>query len=505
MGQKLLRLMLVLAWGATASAQCHLTEAHSANGAGVMSLDWYGASVALHGDVALVGSPLDDGGLYTNRGSCYVFRFDGTDWDQEKKLRPSNGFDDDWFGLEVAYDGDKVLVGAPFKAGAFFSEGSAYVYHYDGTAWIEEAILTASDTTFLQEFGTGVSIDGDVLAVGARRDDELGLNAGAAYVFRYDGTAWTEEQKILASDGAGGDQFNKVALQGDTLAVGSWGDDNSGMLGVGAVYIYEYDGTSWVEQQKLIPSDPLGAMFFGISTSIDGDALLVGAYTDDDVAFSAGSGYIFRKQGTAWVEEQKLLSSDLGFSDNLGANVSLCGDVAVLSASYESEGGSDAGAAYVFRYDGTTWVEESKLVKANPSADDRFGTGVAVHGDRALVGAFMDHAVSADGGAAYAFDLLDDTNFDIIPSDVAMLDPVRLSTCGGPPGNPAALFLNAVNGSPFTSVILLGGFGSNGVWNLPGAIPNDSSLQGLQLTFSTLYVSAGGVIVATNTDDLCIQ
>ena len=123
---------------------------------------------------------------------------------------------------------------------------------------------------------------------------------------------------------------------------------------------------------------------FGRSVSVSGDLALVGASGDDDAGSNSGSAYVFRVDGSEWFEEAKLVASDAAGGDRFGISVALCGDVALVGAHEDDDADSHSGSAYVFRFDGTTWVEEQKLTDGEQS--DEFGRSVSVCGEVALVG-----------------------------------------------------------------------------------------------------------------------
>ncbi|GAJ02326.1 unnamed protein product, partial [marine sediment metagenome] len=164
--------------------------------------DEFGSSVSIDGDRAIIGAPGDD-----PCGSAYVFQWNGTAWVEEAKLTASDGAAGDQFGCSVSINGDRAVIGAYYDDDKGDRSGSAYVFKWDGTAWVEEAKLTASDGAATDCFGGFVSISGDRAVIGARFDDDNGLSSGSAYVYRWDGAAWVEEAKLTASDGAAGDQF----------------------------------------------------------------------------------------------------------------------------------------------------------------------------------------------------------------------------------------------------------------------------------------------------------
>ena len=260
---------------------------------------------------------------------------------EDYKLLASDGANGDEFGRSVAVDGDTVVVGADGDDDNGSNSGSAYVYRFDGTDWIETKLL-ASDGASNDYFGYSVAVDGDTVVVGARYDDDNGPYSGSAYVYRFDGSDWIET-KLLASDGASDDQFGlSVAVDGDTVVVGTLVDGYYG--GVESAYVYRFDGSSWIET-KLLASDGAEYDCFGYSVAVDGDTVVVGAYHDDDNGSSSGSAYVYRFDGTDWIET-KLLASDGASNDYFGYSVAVDGDTVVVGAYRDDD---YTGSAYVYR------------------------------------------------------------------------------------------------------------------------------------------------------------
>ena len=149
--------------------------------------------------------------------------------EQEAKLLAADGEAFDVFGLPVALDGDTVVIGAYGDDDNGSNSGSAYVFTRTGGVWTEHAKLRASDGAMLDVFGASVALDGDTAVIGAREDDDNGLQSGSAYVFTRSGGVWTEQAKLLAADGAAGDIFGEdVALNGDTAVISATQDDDNG-------------------------------------------------------------------------------------------------------------------------------------------------------------------------------------------------------------------------------------------------------------------------------------
>ncbi len=356
--------------------------------------------MALSGDTALVGALYDDG-----NGSAYVFIRSGTTWTQQTKFAASDGAAQDWFGGSVALSGDTALVGADGDDDARGSQcGSAYVFTRSGTTWTQQAKLTAHDGAAAYYFGSSVALSGDTALVGAYYDD----GKGSAYVFTRSGTAWTQQAKLTAADGAATDWFGSaVALSGDIAIIGSERDDDNGSDS-GSAYVYTRSGTAWTQQAKLTAADGATTDYFGTSVALFGDTALVGAYRDDDKGTDSGSAYVFSRSGTAWTQQAKLTAGDGAAYDNFGYSVALSGDTALVGA-YGDDGN---GSAYVFTRFGIAWNQQAKLIAADGAAGDYFGVSVALSGETALVGASGDDGpgtwgVPADGqGSAYVFTLI---------------------------------------------------------------------------------------------------
>ena len=166
-------------------------------------------------------------------------------------------------------------------------------------------------------------MSGDTAVVGARLDDDNGDNAGSVFVFVRSGTTWTLQQKLTASDGQPGDEFGiSVSLDGDNLLIGASDDDDNGSDS-GSAYVFVRNGTTWTQQQKLTASDGAFDDFFGFSVSVSGDTALVGAWQDDDNGSNSGSAYVFLRIGTTWSQQQKLTDSDGPDEDRFGYAVSI--------------------------------------------------------------------------------------------------------------------------------------------------------------------------------------
>lgn len=383
-----------LAWG-----QCELAKLVASD---PQEGHAFSMAVALDGDVALVGAPEDDH-AGERSGAAYVYRFDGTTWVEEAKLTAPDAAELDRFGRRVAVRGNVAMIGAYWddhEGGV--DAGSVHVFDFDGTAWVHQAKLTTSDAAAGDWFGNQIGLEGDVAVITAVQEDAWGTDSGAAYVFRFDGATWVEDVKLTASDGAAGDRFGRsVDLSGDVAVVGSYWDDDAGPDS-GSAYVYRYDGANWIEEAKLTAADAAGGDEFGYETSISGDAIMIGARWDDHSGTDAGSAYVFRFDGSSWSQEAKLVASDAHSYDEFGQSLDVSGNLAVVGAYLNDDSYTSAGSAYVFEFDGSSWAEVRKLQPLDPAYDQFFGWGVRVSNSTAIIGARRDNNRR---GAAYVFDL----------------------------------------------------------------------------------------------------
>jgi hypothetical protein len=386
--------------GSTWSQQAYLKASNT--GAG----DRFGTSVAISGDTVVVGAPEEDSNATgvngdgasdgaPESGAAYVFVRSGTTWSQQAFLKASNTGAADQFGWSVAISGDTVVVGARMEdSGAAgvdgnqadngaFDAGAAYVFVRSGLAWSQQAYLKASNTWQTNAFGHSLAISGNTVVVGARYEassatgvdgnqaDLSAYGAGAAYVFVRNGSAWSQQAYLKASNTGPSDYFGyAVAISGDIAVVGAIGEDSN-------------------------------------ATGVDGNQA-------DDSAQQAGAAYVFVRSGTTWSQHAYLKASNTGANDFFGDSVAISGDTVVVGAPHEAssatgvdgnqadESAPESGAAYVFARSGTTWGQQAYVKASNTGLYDSYGISVAVSGDTIVVGAEGERssATGVDGNQA---------------------------------------------------------------------------------------------------------
>jgi hypothetical protein len=407
--------------------------------------DAFGATVAIDagGNILAVGAPGEDSNATgvngdetdnsaTDAGAVYVFRVEGASWRQQAYIKASNTGAGDVFGEQLALsaDGETLAIAAPREdsratgingdqydddGGTCNGEsGAVYVFRVDDSGWSQQAYVKASNTGIGEieridpviscadgdYFGSVVALsaDGDTLAVGAPLEDGL-------------------------STGVNGDQLND-------------GDINTNS---GAAYVFRFDRDAWSQQAYIKPSAPASGYFFGAPIALDasGNVLAAGAIDDYNSAAGSvneppvalntqipGSGavYLLRFNGSVWSHDTYFKASNAEKYDLFGFNIALSADSHTLAASAADEDGnargvggdeSDnsaelSGAVYVFQFDGNTWEQPVYIKASNTDARDRFGAGFRQGVSLSADGAIM--AVGAPGEDSAATGIGGDQN-----------------------------------------------------------------------------------------------
>lgn len=384
--------------------------------------DQLGRSVSIAGDVVIAGAPRRDPPAGLSAGAAFVFERTGVSWNQTAILTASVGAFADEFGNAVANTTDTILVGAHLRDTGFMGNtGAAYVFERQGANWIETAVLTSATGAAGDEFGFQVVLEGDLALVSAPfAETSAGVAAGVVNVFQRLGGAWSQVQVLDAMD-AGAGNVNGVfgyalSLSGGYLVVGSLGDDELG-IGAGAAYVYKLGSSGFVWQAKLAAFDTSPGDRFGHRVANFGDTIHVGSYLDDVGSTDSGSSFIFEQdplQPGAWVETAHLHHAVPEAGDAFGFAVAMAEDVALVGCPHDDNGsGSDAGSMFVFRRDtnGTpddktddTWARAhaGELVDSTPNPDDQFGADLAIDGDTVVVGEYLGDNPAVGGGTGSA-------------------------------------------------------------------------------------------------------
>jgi len=310
------------------------------------------AAVAIEGDTAVLGCNGSDPGGVGSQGAVYIYVRTGTVWALQQKLTHAEGAGGDFLGGRVAISGDTVVAtAAGDDVNNISNVGSVYVFVRNGTTWTEQARLNGTGVGFASSFATDIDISGDTVVAGAEFIDIGSTNAGAAYVFIRTGTTWTQEARLLSPDPTTSDFFGSgVGISGDTIVVGERQDGTN----QGAGFVFVRNGSTWTLQQKLTASDGAANDELGWSAAIENDTIVLGA-SADFVQTINGYAYVYTRTGTTWTQAQKLLADDGASGDSFGRSVSIAGNSIVVGAAEDDEGSVNAaGSAYIFAESSST-------------------------------------------------------------------------------------------------------------------------------------------------------
>ncbi len=317
-----------------------------------LAYDYFGHAVAVDDDTLVVGDGYATIGENIGQGSVYVFTRNGGVWTFQQKLTAFDGGYFELFGFSVALDGDTLVAGAKNATiGGKIYQGSVYVFTRNDGVWTFQQKLFADDGDSPDHFGQAVALSGDTLVIGAH-NDKIGTNyaQGSVYVFTRSNGFWSFQKKLTAADGSGQDFFGfAVALSGDTLVAGAKYDTIGANVKQGSVYVFTRNGGVWTFQQKLTDSEGGTLDYFGESVALNGDILVVGAWGDTiDDKIKQGSVHIFTRISATWTQHPRLTAYDGEQYDEYGFSVALSGDTLVVGARGDDTTTMHQGSVYVY-------------------------------------------------------------------------------------------------------------------------------------------------------------
>lgn len=366
--------------------------------------DLFGFSVALSNDILVVGTPYEDSQALDS-GAAYVFVRTNGQWNFEQKLVSPDFGPGLWFGYAVAIDDNKLIVGAPNANGTMLTTGAAYLFIRSNGIWVPLPRIAPSDGKPSDMFGQAVDIAGNSILVGSPRNDAKGNDAGAAYVFVWNGATYIEQKKLYPNDAKAGDHFGSaVAMNGETAMVGAPDADLFG-ADSGAAYAFVREGNLWSQQKKFISGNGAAGDGFGWSVDIDKDTAIIGSPMDDSFGPNSGTAFIFQRAGIAWNLAESLSPIGLKADDRFGSSVSISGNAVVVGALLDDTAGMNAGAAYLFSRQGASFSQDFEISASDAATGDAFGFAVAISGQTAVVSAYLDDDLGTSSGAAYIYEL----------------------------------------------------------------------------------------------------
>ncbi|HET8933360.1 MAG TPA: FG-GAP repeat protein [Polyangiales bacterium] len=395
--------------------------------------DSFGFGIAADGNRLLIGAPFEasdgtspDNNSLRNSGAAYVFELEADKWVEKQLIKAEQPSDGDMFGASVAISGDLLVVGAPrynlmlFKVVPPTGPGTAYVFRREGRVWKQDGQLNPSEGSGADMFGSHVSVLGDTVLVGAPYDSTGGSHAGAVYSFAKSNGVWSQQQKIIPNKPVAEASFGiSNAIEKDTFVAGAMQDSSMGEAS-GSAYVFTRNGGMWVEQERLLAPSPKPLATFGMSVQIRSGRILVTAPGLDlrQRQTPAGEAYLFeldaasgKRVVTARVRAAIPHSIDLfGGAAALNANGIMIGANGDNSSSRGIDGDPNrndaelSGAAYVFGLQGMDYVQTAYIKAFNSEAQDNYGHSVAA------TESFLAVAAPFEGGAQRGVHTQDDAD-----------------------------------------------------------------------------------------------
>ena len=362
--------------------------------------DGFGNAMDIDGDVAILGASdkQENGNNYA--GAAYIFRKIGGVWTQEAKLNAPMPEIHDNFGTSVAIEGDVAVVGAPDYAYSSFSgTGRAWVFRRVAGVWTLEQELVPTGAYWDNSCGGTVDISASRIVVNNRKRQTVS-------VFEQVAGTWTEVTTITAPIGTY--YFGaSVVLQGDRMAITAPWQTVNGLQLAGVVYIYERSGSAWNQVQAVTESIPSDENYFGSTIAMDGDVLMVGIPIDDyENVTWAGTIEIFRRVAGSFQFEVSLNPSNPTYLAHFGDRIAVEGNRILTASTYDGASGTAyGGAAYLYEWDGVDWIGGQPFHPVPIQPHHGFGVTCMLQGDEAFVSTWEDYAGWSSVGGMQVWDL----------------------------------------------------------------------------------------------------
>ena len=352
----------------------------------------HGYCVALDGEYAIGGAPYDSSGNFTQGGTAWIYQRDGNTWTVNQELQCDDPAFYKYFGSSVDIDGNYAVIGAWGEDGGGFEDsGAAYVFHFNGTSWVQQAKLAPLVPTEIMLFGYSVAIDSHRVVIGAPYAVTGGVAKGAVMVYVRSGSTWTLQQTIVASDGQAGDLLGgAVDICDDMILAGAPRANVFGESDAGAAYYYNLVAGTWQELQKATSAEPVGGDEFGRAVSLDETYSLIGApYAAANGNLSRGMAFLFYNDSGYWIYKQGLYNPTGEGGDEFGQSLSIDGDYAAIGSPVANPNGvGDQGIVTFFAKIGNLWKRIAPhLIEPTGEQSDKFGTSVSICGNQFIIGA----------------------------------------------------------------------------------------------------------------------
>ena len=392
----------------------------------------YGNQIAMWGDFAVVGAMYDDNENGLNAGAAYVLKYNKStgDWEQFQKLEAGDGIADDYFGRSVDIYDTLLIVGASNSAAV--ANAKVYIFHFNGTYWYEKASFSPPQNGEPDKacFGESVTITYGWAMVGQPNYIHT-ETVGCAHIYKFQNGTWSHSGDPLYSDSQTKYDFmgRTIDMDGNYAVVGADLTDDNGKNS-GSAYIFKLGADDlWHYEYELQASDAAESDYFSQKgVAIYDDLVLVATEDDDNEnGNDAGAAYLFKRDGSNWTEISKLIAYDGAENEYFGSSVALWGNYALIGSYFDSDGGSQSGSAYAFQDSSGTWVVADKITASDAAESERFGNSVAISDSFGIVGAYFgDHSGFTNAGAVYVYNTVEDLSLNACPQIVNLPDTITM-------------------------------------------------------------------------------
>ena len=364
--------------------------------------DVFGLAMAMDSARLIVGAPNDDDAA-PNAGAAYIFRLEGNRLIDETKLLLPDARTGERLGVEVAIGDDLAVVNSQFEVASGYRSIAAHVFRRVNGMWHFEATLPTTNGVVPSTVTGSVAVAGRRIIIGAPGDDTRGIDAGAVYIYEYDGAAWQVVQAIFGDFVREGDAFGgRIDADGDWLVASAAGSDIGGP-DAGIVYVFQQIGGNWHQHAWLRAAHLTAEDGFGSAVAISGTAIMVGAVTQDiDGRPDAGAVHVFERFGDLWLHAQQLNPESTGLHTQFGQALSMS-DGLLAATTWPNRN-----RVYLYRFDpnqlfGERWALDQTLMSSTMNAPERLGFSVATDGSRVFVGLPNDGTLGQSAGMVMEF------------------------------------------------------------------------------------------------------
>ena len=334
--------------------------------------DYGGFSVSMSADkntIAMSAVHRSTGGI--NTGQVRMFDWNGSAWIQRgSDINGEAAGDKAGWSISLSTDGNTIAIGARYNDGGGSNAGHVRIYDWSGGAWTQRGTDIDGESSG-DEMGQSVALSSDTntLVVGSPWNDGAGANSGSVRVYDWNGTAWNQRGTDI--DGESSNNYNgqsvSISANGSIIAMGAVKNNGN----AGHVRIYSWNGSAWVQLGADIDGETAGdEIGQSIALTADGNSIVMGAQFNDGGGSNSGHARVFDWNGSDWVQRGTDIDGERS-GDYSGISVSITddGNSIAIGARGNDDGGSGAGQARVYNWDGSAWVQRGSDIDGESSGD----------------------------------------------------------------------------------------------------------------------------------------